>query len=97
MSLIDATLIGALIVIVVLSVYGNFILSFGGQDQETEPAWRHKIDFSQLKLTLLTTIVAISAIRLLEAFMSLEELSDRELYFYMGIAFISPLLDRRSP
>ncbi len=55
LSLIDATLIGALIVIVILSVYGNFILSFGGQGQETEPAWRHKIDFSQLKLTLLTT------------------------------------------
>lgn len=83
LSLIDATLIGALVVIVILSVYGNFVLSFGAED--AWPAWLHKIDFTQLKLTLLTTIVAISAIRLLEAFMDVEELSDRELYFYMGI------------
>lgn len=83
LSLIDATLIGALVLIVTLSVYGNFILSFSAED--TRPAWLHKVDFPQLKLTLLTTIVAISAIRLLEAFMDIEGLSDRELYFYMVI------------
>ena len=43
------------------------------------------IDFSQLKLKLLSTIVAISAIKLLEAFMDVPEMSDRDLYFYMGI------------
>lgn len=43
------------------------------------------IDFSELKLKLLSTIVAISAIKLLEAFMDVKHTSDRELYFYLGI------------
>lgn len=85
LSLVDATLIAALIVIVTLSVYGNFVSRFGAEGHENWPVWLHKTDFAQLKQTLLATIVAISAIRLLEAFMDVPEINDRDLYFYAGI------------
>jgi uncharacterized protein (TIGR00645 family) len=44
-----------------------------------------KIDFSGLKLKLLSSIVAISAIQVLKAFMSLKTISDRDLAWYVGI------------
>ena len=43
------------------------------------------IDFSELKLKLMSSIVAISAIKLLESFMEVEHESDRNLYFLVGI------------
>jgi uncharacterized protein (TIGR00645 family) len=44
-----------------------------------------KIDFSGLKLKLLSSIVAISAIQLLKAFMNLKNTTDRELIWLVGI------------
>jgi uncharacterized protein (TIGR00645 family) len=43
------------------------------------------IGFSELKLKLMASIVAISAIKLLEGFMDLSNHSDRELYWLAGI------------
>jgi uncharacterized protein (TIGR00645 family) len=43
------------------------------------------IDFSQLKLKLLSTIVAISAIKLLEVFMDVPKFDARDLNYYIGI------------
>ena len=43
------------------------------------------IDFSELKLKLMSSIVAISAIKLLESFMEVGHESDRDLYFLTGI------------
>lgn len=85
LSLIDITLTGALVVIVTISVYENFVSRVNSKDHEDWPVWMGNIDFSQLKLKLLSTIVAISAIKLLEAFMDVPEMNDRDLYFYMAI------------
>lgn len=85
LNLIDLTLTGALVVIVAISVYENFVSRVNARDHEDWPDWMANIDFSQLKLKLLSTIVAISAIKLLEAFMYVPEMHDRDLYFYIGI------------
>ena len=85
LNLIDLTLTGALVVIVTISVYENFVSRVSPEDHKDWPDWMGNIDFSQLKLKLLTTIVAISAIKLLEAFMDVPEINDRELFFYIGI------------
>ncbi len=85
LNLIDVTLTGALVVIVTISVYENFVSRVSKGDYAGWPEWMGNIDFSQLKLKLLSTIVAISAIKLLEAFMDVPETGDRDLYFYMGI------------
>lgn len=44
-----------------------------------------KIDFSGLKQKLITSIVAISAIQLLKAFMNVETMSDTKLAWLVGI------------
>lgn len=44
-----------------------------------------QVDFSDLKLKLMALIVAISAIHVLESFMNVEHLSDRELAWGVGI------------
>jgi uncharacterized protein (TIGR00645 family) len=85
LNLIDLTLTGALVVLVAISVYENFVSRVDAKDHEDWPDWMGNIDFSQLKLKLLSTIVAISAIKLLEAFMDVPEMNDRDLYFYIGI------------
>jgi uncharacterized protein (TIGR00645 family) len=85
LALIDLTLTGSLILIVVFSGYENFVSKIRHTDHEDWPEWMGKIDFSGLKLKLLSSIVAISAIQVLKAFMSLKTISDRDLAWYVGI------------
>jgi uncharacterized protein (TIGR00645 family) len=85
LNLIDITLIGALVVIVILSVYENFVARFSERDHGDWPEWIGHIDFSHLKLNLMATIVAITAIELLEAFIDADETTDRDLFFAIGI------------
>lgn len=88
LSLIDITLTGALVVIVTISVYENFVSKASDPEGKGWPDWMGNIDFSQLKLKLLSTIVAISAIKLLEAFMDVPEANDRDLNYYMAIHLV---------
>ncbi len=85
LGLVDSTLTGALVLLVTISVYENFISGIPATRREGWPGWVGGIDFTQLKLKLLTTIVAISAIRLLEVFMDVPKLEDRDVIFYIAI------------
>jgi uncharacterized protein (TIGR00645 family) len=85
LTLVDFTLTGALVIIVIISVYENFVSELDAADHVGWPGWMRHIGFSELKLRLLSTIVAISAIKLLQAFMYLPETRDRDLYFYIAI------------
>jgi uncharacterized protein (TIGR00645 family) len=85
LALIDLTLTGSLILIVIFSGYENFVSKIHHSDHEDWPEWMSKIDFSGLKLKLLSSIVAISAIQVLKAFMNLKNISDRDLMWYVGI------------
>jgi uncharacterized protein (TIGR00645 family) len=85
LSLVDLTLTGSLIVIVIFSGYENFVSRIDVGDHPDWPEWMAKIDFSGLKLKLLSSIVAISGIQLLKSFMDIHERSDRELAWYVGI------------
>jgi uncharacterized protein (TIGR00645 family) len=85
LSLIDITLMGSLILIVVYSGYENFVSRIRTGEHEDWPDWMTKVDFSQLKQKLLASIVLISGVQLLKAFMSLEKLSDRDLMWLTGI------------
>ncbi|HTO80355.1 MAG TPA: YqhA family protein, partial [Methylocystis sp.] len=52
---------------------------------DLRPHWVAEIDFGELKLKLMASIVAISAIKLLEGFMDVAHTPDRELYWLAGI------------
>lgn len=76
LTLIDLTLAANLLVIVLFSGYENFVSKFDFDAGTDRPDWMGKVDFSGLKMKLIASIVAISAIDLLKWFMSLDEVGD---------------------
>jgi uncharacterized protein (TIGR00645 family) len=79
LSLVDLTLTASLMVIVVFSGYENFVSRIDHSGHRDWPEWMGSIDFTGLKLKLLSSIVAISAVQLLKQFMALDKISDRDL------------------
>ena len=73
LSLIDLSLAGNLILIVTFSGYENFVSKIDAANQRDRPDWMGTVDFSGLKMKVIASIVAISAIALLRAFMQLLE------------------------
>jgi uncharacterized protein (TIGR00645 family) len=73
LSLIDLSLAGNLLLIVIFSGYENFVSKIDVGDHRDRPEWMGTLDFSGLKMKLIASIVAISAVALLRAFMALAE------------------------
>lgn len=91
LALIDLSLAGNLILIVVFSGYENFVSKLDIGEHEDRPTWMGKVDFGGMKLKLIASIVAISAIDLLKTFMKIEHVSDREVMWQLlvHLAFIA--------
>ena len=85
LSIVDLTLTGSLLVIVIFSGYENFVSRIDAAQHKDWPAWMASIDFTGLKLKLMSSIVAISGVQLLRNFMAIGALSDRELGWSVGI------------
>ncbi len=85
LTLVDLALTGALVLIVIFSGYENFVSRIDHTTIRSWPAWMGSIDFTALKIKLLGSIVAISAIQLLKQFMAVKTASDRELMWYVVI------------
>jgi uncharacterized protein (TIGR00645 family) len=85
LGLIDLALMGSLVLMVMFAGYENFVSKFDLGDHQDRPSWMGHVDFSDLKLKLMASIVAISAIHVLESFMNIEHLTDRELAWSVGI------------
>ncbi len=85
LGIVDLTLSASLIVIVILSGYINFVSRIDIEAHADWPRWMADVDFGELKLKLMASIVAISAIKLLEAFMDVGHESDRDLGWQTGV------------
>jgi uncharacterized protein (TIGR00645 family) len=85
LALVDLALTGSLVVIVIFSGYENFVSKIDHSGHRDWPEWMGTIDFTALKLKLLSSIVAISAIQLLKQFMSIATVSDRDLFWLVLI------------
>jgi uncharacterized protein (TIGR00645 family) len=88
LTLIDLTLTGSLIIIVIFAGYENFVSKIDESMHKDWPEWMGKIDFTGLKLKLMSSIVAISAVQVLKAFMNLKNVSDRDLTWYITIHLV---------
>ena len=92
LTLIDLTLAGNLLLIVLFSGYENFVSKFDFDTGADRPDWMGKVDFSGLKMKLIASIVAISAIDLLKWFMSIEEMSSLEMdrrLFWLVVVYLT--------
>ena len=86
LGLVDLTLTGSLLIIVIFSGYENFVSKIDHSGHKDWPEWMGTIDFTGLKLKLLSSIVAISAIQLLKKFMSVgPNLNEREIMWLVII------------
>ncbi len=75
LELLDITLLGNLIVIVIFSGYENFVSKIGiATNSKDRPSWMGKVDYSGLKIKLIGSLVAISVIELLKDFMEKDTL-----------------------
>lgn len=91
LTLIDLSLASNLVLIVIFSGYENFVSKIDTHGSEDRPSWMGTLDFSGLKMKLIGSIVAISAISLLRAFMSVLEpevaLNERRLIWLVALHF----------
>ncbi len=86
LSLVDVALVMSLLVIIILSSYENFVSKMDDlHEHQDRPEWMGHIGFSDLKIKLIGSIVAISGIELLKAFMNVDNLSDRHMAWMIGI------------
>ncbi len=86
LTLVDVSLLMNLLIIIMFSGYENFVSKM--EDLHTHadrPDWMGSIGFSDLKIKLIGSMVAISGIELLKAFMNVDALSDRHLAWLVGI------------
>ena len=100
LSLIDMTLIGSLIVMIVFSGYEIFVSKINIGEHEDIPNWMGKVSYSGLKLRVIGAIVAISAIELLRTFLEIQPDATEELiamyswklYIHLGFVVSGVLL-----
>lgn len=71
LTLIDIALVANLVLVVVLAGYEHFVSKIHIEDDEDRPSWLKSGNFSGLKLKLFASIIAISGIELLRAFMAM--------------------------
>lgn len=89
LGLIDATLVGGLIVMVMISGYENFVGRFEDAENE-EISWLGKLDTGSLKIKVASSIVAISSIHLLQIFLDAEKYDSTHLMWVtlMHLTFV---------
>lgn len=101
LSLVDMTLVGGLLVMVMFSGYDNFVSQLDINEGKEKLSWLGKMDATSLKNKVAASIVAISSIHLLRVFMDAKNVPDNKLMWYVIIhltfvlsAFVMGYLDR---
>lgn len=88
LSLIDLSLVGNLLIIVIFSGYENFVSKIDVGDHKDTPDWKGNVDFSTLKLKLIASIVAISGIHLLKVFMDADKMPEKQIMWMVIIHLV---------
>ena len=101
LSLVDMTLVGGLLVMVMISGSENFVSQLDINEGKEKLSWLGKMDATSLKNKVAASIVAISSIHLLRVFMDAKNVPDNKLMWYVIIhltfvlsAFVMGYLDR---
>lgn len=85
LSLVDIALVGGLLVMVMFSGYENFVSRIDVVDGTEKLSWLGKLDSGSLKQKVAASIVAISSIHLLKAFMEAQTITNDKLMWYVII------------
>jgi len=85
LTLIDLSFAGNLLIIVIFSGYENFVSKIDTDNHEDRPDWMGTVDFSGLKLKLVSSIVAISGIHLLKIFFALDKYTTEQIVLFIVV------------
>lgn len=85
LTLIDVVMIANLLIIIIFAGYENFVSKINTGESEDRPSWMGHVGFADLKMKLIGSIVAISGIELLKAFMHVELYTSEQLAWKVGI------------
>jgi len=86
LEIVDKTLLGNLLILIIFSGYENFVSIIGAAKNSADrPKWMGGVDFASLKLKLIGSIVALSGINLLAAFLEIETTNKENLGWMVGI------------
>ena len=89
LHIVDLVLVGNLVLMIIFAGYENFVSKIHiAEESEDRPTWMGTVDFSELKLKLVASIVTISGINLLAAFMDLSQISDREIFWMVVVHIV---------
>ncbi len=99
--LVDSVLVASLVTMVVISSHDSLVSPLAEGADPARAAWIQKLNPGNLKLKLALAIVAISSIHMLQLFLELDQHSDRELWWSVGLhsafvvgALVLGVLDR---
>ncbi|GAA0658491.1 MULTISPECIES: TIGR00645 family protein [Rheinheimera] len=85
LSLIDISLVGGLLVMVMFSGYENFVSRMDIDGDSEKLGWLGKLDSNSLKNKVAASIVAISSIHLLKVFMDTQNIPNDKIMWYLLI------------
>ena len=85
LTLIDLTMVGSLIVIVMFSGYENFVSQMDIEEGTEKLEWLGSHDYGSLKMKVASSIVAISSIHLLKIFMNVHVTDNDKIMWYVLI------------
>lgn len=100
LSLIDISLVGGLLLMVMFSGYENFISRIEVKNKKL--SWMGTMDVNSIKIKVGSSIVAISSVHLLRIFVEIEKIPDDKIMWYLflhltfvisafGMAFIDQM------
>jgi uncharacterized protein (TIGR00645 family) len=85
LTLVDVALVANLLIIIIFAGYENFVSKIDTGDNVDRPDWMGHVSFSDLKLKVIGSIVAISGIELLKAFVNVEAYTNDQLAWKVGL------------
>lgn len=85
LGLIDLALVGNLVVMVILAGYESFVSRIEAAREGDQLSWMGKVDAGTLKIKVAASIVAISSIHLLKAFVNAEKIANDKLVLMVVI------------
>ena len=84
LALVDLVLLANLLIIIIFAGYENFVSKIDTGEHEDRPDWMGHVDFTDLKMKLIGSIIAISGIELLSAFFQ-AGISNQEMAWKVGV------------
>ena len=85
LTLVDVALVANLLIIIIFAGYENFVSKIDTGDNVDRPDWMGNVSFSELKLKVIASIVAISGIELLKAFVNVGAYTNEQLAWKVGL------------